>query len=57
MKTGFYARSTLALRLEVASIRGERAGTSLPGSLTEALARLGEANARIADLESENAQL
>jgi ligand-binding sensor domain-containing protein len=39
---------------EVLSIRGERAGTSLPASLNEALALLSEAQSRIADLEAEN---
>ena len=39
---------------ELQSIRGERAGTSLPGSLNEALALLSEAQSRIAVLESEN---
>jgi len=42
---------------EVASIRGERAGTSLPASLNEALVRLNEANLRIKSLEMENARL
>ena len=39
---------------ELSSIRGECAGTSLPASLNEALALLGEAQSRIADLEAEN---
>jgi hypothetical protein len=42
---------------EVLSIRGERAGTSLPASLNEALARLNEANSRIKDLEAEVVKL
>jgi hypothetical protein len=42
---------------EVMSIRGERAGTSLPASLNEALVRLNEANLRIKSLEMENAHL
>jgi len=39
---------------ELSSIRGERAGTSLPASLNEALALLSEAQSRIADLEAED---
>jgi len=42
---------------EVMSIRGERAGTSLPASLNEALARLSEAQARIATLQAELAKV
>lgn len=42
---------------EVQSIRGERAGTSLPASLNEALALLNESNARNAELETEIQQL
>ncbi|MBI1926823.1 hypothetical protein HYR99_21590 [Candidatus Poribacteria bacterium] len=42
---------------EVASIRGERAGTALPVSLNEALVHLHEAKSRIAALEAENARL
>ncbi len=38
---------------EVASIRGERAGTSLPASFNEALARLSEESSRNAQLEAE----
>ncbi|MBI1930472.1 hypothetical protein HYR99_40270 [Candidatus Poribacteria bacterium] len=41
---------------EVASIRGERAGTSLPVSLNEAVVRLNEANTRIQALEAELAK-
>ncbi|MBI1928591.1 hypothetical protein HYR99_30655 [Candidatus Poribacteria bacterium] len=41
----------------MASIRGERAGTSLPASFNEALVRLNEANSRIKALETENARL
>ena len=38
---------------EMASIRGERAGTSLPRSLSEALAHLSEERSRVAALEAE----
>ena len=38
---------------EVASIRGERAGTSLPTSLNEALALLHEETSRVKELETE----
>ena len=38
---------------EVLSIRGERAGTSLPAFLNEALAQLSEANARNAEFSAE----
>jgi len=42
---------------EVLSIRGERAGTSLPASLNEALALLNETQSRVVTLEVENARL
>ncbi|MFQ6042880.1 MAG: hypothetical protein ACE5PV_18635, partial [Candidatus Poribacteria bacterium] len=42
---------------EVQSIRGERAGTSLPASLNEALAQLNESKSRIATLEKELAKV
>jgi len=41
---------------ELASIRGERAGTSLPASLNEALAQLNESQSRVATLEKELAK-
>ena len=41
---------------ELQSIRGERAGTSLPGSLNEALAQLNESQSRVATLEEELAK-
>ena len=42
---------------EVASIRGERAGTSLPASFNEAMALLSESKSRNAALEAENERL
>ncbi|MCH8295127.1 ATP-binding protein, partial [Candidatus Poribacteria bacterium] len=42
---------------EVQSIRGERAGTSLPSSLNEALALLHEEKSRVEELEAENKRL
>jgi len=42
---------------EVQSIRGERAGTSLPGSLNEALALLSESKSQVEELSSHNAEL
>ena len=42
---------------EVQSIRGDRAGTSLPSSLNEALALLHEEKSRVEELEAEIEQL
>ena len=42
---------------EMASIRGERAGTALPASFNEALTRLSEESSRVAALEAENEAL
>ena len=42
---------------EVASIRGERAGTSLPASFNEALALLSESKSQVLELNSRNEEL